>query len=142
MKFQHLKGQGLIETLMIILFIGVSALALIGFQRNLTYNALYARQQSTATLVTLKQIETLRNFSVLNTTAGYVAYSGIATGSGSSTVGNTTYNMSWTVTTDATLNYKTIDITTTWTDSKGAASSVRFVTRVAGVDPAIGAKFM
>jgi len=135
-------GQGLIETLMIVLFVGISVVALITFQHHMNYSTSLARQQSDATIVTQNEIETLRDFSVLTTTAGYVAYSGIASGSGNVTVGNTTYTMTWTVTSFVNPTYKTIDITTTWNDYYGTAHSIRIVSNVAGVDPSTASTFM
>jgi Tfp pilus assembly protein PilV len=136
------RGQGLIETLMIVLFVGVSVVALITFQHKLNYSSSFARQQSDATIATLNEIETLRNFSVLSTTSGYVAYSNIASGSGTTTINNTTYTLTWTVTSFTSPTYKTISVTTTWPDYYGTTRTITIVTYVAGVDPSTASTFM
>jgi len=132
-------GVGLIETLLIILFVSISIVALIKFQNYLSYSTNTTQQQFDATILANKQIETLRDFQVLNTTAGYTAYADIASGSTNTTVGNTAYTIAWTVTTNADPAYKTLDVTVTWTDRFNASKSVRLVSQVAGVDPASSA---
>jgi Tfp pilus assembly protein PilV len=136
------SGQGLIETLIIILFVGVSVVAMITFQHKLNYSTSFARQQNDAAIATLNEIETLRDYSVLNTTAGYVAYSNIASGAAATTINNTTYTSTWTITTVASPAYKTIDVTTTWNDYYGASQSIRIITNVAGTDPSTASTFM
>jgi len=136
------KGQGLIETLMIVLFVGISVVALIKFEHLLNYNVSIARQQSDASIVTQNEIETLRDYSVLTTTSGYVAYSGITSGTGTVTVNNTTFTLTWTVTTYTSPTYKTIAVTTTWNDYYGTAHSISMVTNVASLDPSTASTFM
>lgn len=135
-------GQGLVETLMIFLFIGVSVVALIKYEHNLNYSSAVATETSNAILVTLNEIEVLRNYSVVNTTSGYVAYAGIASGTGTSTMGNITYNLTWTVTTNASPVYKTLNVTTSWNDTYGTAHSVSIDTMVTDSDPSTASSFM
>ena len=141
-NFSKQKGQGLIETLMIVLFFGISVVALIKFEHLLNYNVSLARQQSDASIVTENEIETLRDYSVLSTTSGYVAYSAITSGTGTVTVNNTTFTLTWTVTANTNPTYKTIDVTTTWNDYYGTAQSIRIVTDVASLDPSVASTFM
>ncbi len=137
------QGQGLIETLVVMLIVSISVVAIFQFINYLNYSGSLTRQQSDANLVAIQQIETLRNFSVLNTTAGYVAYQGIASGSASAvTISGTSYTPSWTVTTTATPPYKVINMSVAWTDTRGANQSITLVTYVAGVDPGAAASFM
>lgn len=132
-------GVGLIETLLIILLVSISVVALIKFQHYLTYNTNNAQQQFDATILANQQIETLRDFHVMSTTTGYKAYSEIVSSSGSATVGNTAYTITWTVTTNTSPAYKTIDVTVSWTDRFNTTQSVRLISQVAGVDPASSA---
>jgi len=139
---KKIKGQGLIEMLLIFLFIGISVVAILRFQNYLAYSTNLTQQQSDANLIAASQIETLRNYSVLNTTSGYTAYQGIANGTSSTTVGNTTYSVSWTVTTFTNPNYKVIDVTVTWTDRYGASQSINLATRIGSIDPSASARFI
>lgn len=133
--FHNQKGQGLIETLMIAVLIGLSAVAFINFQSYLSYQTELTQQKANATLIADSQLETLRYYSVLNTTSGYTAYQNITTSSSSTTVANTTYTTNWTVTTNTSPAYKNISIQVSWTDRRGNAQSVRIVTNVASIDP-------
>lgn len=129
------RGIGLLETMMVIVFVAIGIVAIIKFQHTLIYNTNTTQQQANATRVALNKLEQLRDFSTLTTTTGYIAYNDIATGTSTQTVGNTTYSLSWTVTNNASPPYKTLDITVTWTDRTGGSQSIRLVTRVAGADP-------
>ncbi|MBV9575396.1 MAG: hypothetical protein JO149_02095 [Gammaproteobacteria bacterium] len=141
-QYQQQKGQGLIETLIVILFIAISITAFLRFQTYLSYNTNLSQQQSDATLLAVNQIETVRNYVVLTTTTGFSAYQDIASGSKSTTLGSTTYTIAWTVTTSTSPAYKTIDTTVSWRDRYGSAQSIRLVTRVASLDPGSPASFM
>ncbi|VVC75583.1 hypothetical protein AQUSIP_08730 [Aquicella siphonis] len=132
-------GQGLIETLMIVLFISVSILALIRFQHYLSYSTSYTQQQTVANLLAANKIEQLRDYQVINTTGGYAAYQDIASGSSSTTIGSATYSLAWTISSNTSPTYKTIDVTVTWTDRQGSTQAVRLVSRVASIDPAVSA---
>lgn len=141
MKNTH-SGQGLIEVLIILLFVGASITAILTFQSYLSYSNSLARQQADATLLATSQMETWRDFSVLNVTAGYTAYQSIVTGSVVSTVGNTSYTTTSTITTNASPNYKTAVIVVSWTDQYGNAQSITLVSDIGSLDPGIPASFM
>lgn len=137
------SGQGLIETLIALLIISGGAIALIQFEHNLSYNNNLAQQQAEATLFATQQIESLRNFAVINNTSGYNAYQSIATGNRTANGANTTYTLNWTVTTSSTTpSYKTIDLIVSWTDSYGNAQSIDLTTIIAGLDPAYQANII
>jgi Tfp pilus assembly protein PilV len=138
----HQRGQGLIEALMIAVFVGVNVMALISLQNYLTYTTSLAQQQSNANLLAESEIELLRDFGVLNTTSGYTAYQQIVTNSSSSTLGNTTYTLNWTVTPASGLAYVTVSVSVSWTDRRGLAQSARLITNIAGVDPALPASYL
>jgi len=142
MKLMHCKGQGLIETLITLLLISVSIIALIRFQSYLAYSNSITQQTSEGSLLAVKQIESLRDFQVLNNTPGYTSYQGIASGTGTSTGINATYTITWTVTSSANPTYKTLDVTVSWTDRYNNAQSVRLITRVAGIDPSYSSSIM
>jgi Tfp pilus assembly protein PilV len=120
-----------------VLLISISIAAIVRFQHYLSYSTNSTQQQTDANILAVKQIETLRDFKVLNTTAGYAAYQDIASGTSNATVGNTTYTINWTVTANTNPTYKTIDTTVTWTDRFSTSQTVRLISRVAGLDPVI-----
>lgn len=134
-----LRGQGLIETLMVILFISASVVAMLSFQHYMSINTNVAQQRSIATNLAIQKTEILRNFSVVNTTAGSTAYADIANGTATNTIGNTTYTSTWTITNNTTPTYKVITMVVSWTDRNGTSNSITLVTNVAGIDPATSA---
>lgn len=135
-------GQGIVESLLVVLFISISVLVLVNFQHYLSFSTNLTQQQVDANTLAIKEIETLYDFQVLSPTSGYIAYSSIASGSGSATVGNTTYTITWTVTWNTSPTYKTLNVTVSWTDRTGTARSVQLVSNVAGLDPGLAGSFM
>lgn len=140
--FKNKKGQGLIETMITLLLISVSVIALIRFQNYLAYDNSLAQQKNEATILAIQKIESLRDFQVLNNTSGYTSYQGVASGSSTSTGTNATYTITWTVTANTNPTYKVIDVTVSWTDRYGSAQSIRFISRVAGIEPGDSAAVM
>lgn len=136
------RGQGLIESLAIILFISVAVVALVKFQHYLSYSTDITQQQSYATVLANSQLETLRDYQVLTTTSGYSAYSSIANGTSTSTIGGTTYTLTWAVTANTSPTYKTISVAVTWTDRTGTTQTVTLVSDVDSVDPALASTYM
>lgn len=135
-------GQTLIEVLITLLIIAIGVIALVRFQNYLAYTNSVTQQTADAAILAKQKIELLRDYQVINTTAGYSAYADIANGSQSSTVGNTTYTVAWTITTATNPDYKTIDVNVTWTDRRSSAQSVRMISRVGSIDPAHSASVM
>lgn len=136
---QKLLGQTLIETMVTLLFISVSVIALIRFQNYLSYDNSLSQQKSEATLLGQQKIEQLRDFQYLNDTSGYTSYQSIATGSQTTTGVNATYTLAWTVTSFTNPTYKNVDLTVSWTDRYNTAQSIRLTTRIAGIEPSLSA---
>lgn len=136
------KGQGLIETLMVMLIIFGTIIALMNFQTNLAYTNILNQQRSDATILGLSELETLRDFQVINTQSPYIAYQGIVSGTSTSTGVNTTYTLTWTVTSTATPTYDTINMVVTWTDPRGVGQSVSLSTIVGSIEPAYSSTIM
>ncbi len=130
------NGQTLIEVLVTVLIIAVAAVAIVKFQYYLAYNNNLIQQKSDATILANDKMESLRNFQVLTTTSGYIAYQSIVTGSSTATVSNTTYTLNWTITTNTNPDYKMAVIVVSWTDQRSNAQSVTLVSDIAGIDPA------
>lgn len=130
------KGQTLVETLVTILFIAISVIALIRFQQSLSYDDSLSAQRAEAATIAHSSLETLRDYHVLTTTSGYTAYQNIASGT-SSYVGKTaTFTITNTVTTFTNPDYKRLVVVVSWTDKNGIAQSVQQITNVGGIDPA------
>ncbi len=68
------------KTLIVVVMILGSVVALMRFQSNLAYSDSISQQQSDATLLALNQIETLRDFNVISNQSPYTSYQGIASG--------------------------------------------------------------
>lgn len=137
-----IRGQTLVEVLVTVLFIAAGVIALIRFQNYLSYDSSLSQQKADAAMLATKQLETLKDFQVLNTTSGYTAYQGIASGSSSTTIGNTTYTLTWTSTSYTNPTYKNIRITVAWTDRYSASQSIQLVTNIAGIEPTNSASVM
>lgn len=136
------KGQTLIEVMVTLLFLAISVIALIRFQNYLAYDNSLAQQKSEATLLAMSELETLRDFQVLNNTAGYTSYQSIASGTGTSTGTNATYSLVWTVTSYTNPTYKMLDVVVSWTDRYGNAQSVDLTTNAAGIEPSNSSPIM
>lgn len=132
---QTARGQTLIEVMIAMLFIAIAAVALIRFQNYLAYDNSLAQQMNEAKILAVKEIETLRNFQVLNNTSGYTSYQGIASGSSTSTGSTATYTVTWTVTSHTNPTYKNVDVSVSWTDRYNNNQSVQLSTDIAGIDP-------
>jgi Tfp pilus assembly protein PilV len=135
LKLSH-NGIGLIETLMIVLFISISIVALMRFQKFLITSTHYTQQQGDALILATKQMETLRDFTVINTTSGYIAYQDISSGTSTISQNGTSYTVAWTITTNTAPTYKILNVTVSWTDRSNTNRSINLVSRVASVDPA------
>lgn len=137
-----IKGQTIVEALVTFVIIAIAAVALIKFQNYLLYDNSLAQQKSEATILAVKETETLRDFQVLNNQSGYTSYQSIASGNTTTTVNNTSYTVTWTVTSNSNPTYKVIDVTTSWTDRYNGAQSIRITTDVAGIDPSYSSSVM
>lgn len=143
MNRQHRQsGQGLMETLAVLLLISISIVGFLKYQHYQAYSNSMTQQQSYANLLATSKMEQLRDYQTISVTSGYSAYSSIASGSGTSTLGGTTYTLTWTVTTYSTPSYKNINITVTWPDRAGVTQTVRLVSNVDSSDPGTQASYM
>jgi Tfp pilus assembly protein PilV len=133
------NGIGLIETMVTLLIVAGTAIALLRFQNYLSYSDNVTQEQADAIQLAINQIEILRDFSTLS---GSNSYQNIASGTTNSISANTTYNLVWTITTNTSPNYKVIDIIVTWNDRYGISHSIEETTQVAGIDPSFSIGIM
>lgn len=132
-------GQSLIEVLITVLVVAISAVALVRFHGYLSYDDSLTKQRADATVLAKQQLETLYDFQTKATTAGYTAYADIASGSGTPTVNGTAYTVTWTVTDFTAPDYKNVNISVSWSDRYGSSQSVVLNSDIAGVDPVFSA---
>ncbi len=137
MQYKHKRaGFSLTEVLIALLVFCASLAALAKFESHLIATNNLAAQRSEALGLTEQKLEALRDYSVVNTTSGYIAYEDIVSGSDTVTGNNATYTRTWTVTNYTTIAYNVVDITTTWTASNGSSKSLTLSTVIASIDPA------
>lgn len=136
------KGFTLIETLVTVVFIAFSILALIRFQSFLAYDNMLSQQRADAIVLAERQIEILKDYHVVATTSGLTAYQDIVSGSQNVTGMTTQYTVTWTVTTNSSPDYKNISVTVSWTDKNNVARSVNLTTRIAEVEPSNSSTIM
>lgn len=153
------QGFGLVEVLITLVVIAIGILAHISFQRLVFRDTNSAEARSNAVELAAEKLEDLRGFSQLETESGKFAYQDIANnaggtlGQGTTVIGNTTYNRSWsvknwyytapgtaptqTVPTGSPLpGFKQITVTVQWVDVEGNAESLNLHSTIAGLDPA------
>jgi type IV pilus assembly protein PilV len=132
---KKLTGQTLVEVMISLVILAIGVLALVRFQNYLAYDNSLAQQKNEATIIAVRDIETLRDFQVLNTTTGYTAYSSIASSTTSVSGTSATYTVTRTVTANTNPAYKAVNVVVSWTDRYNNAQSVTFSTNIAGIDP-------
>lgn len=130
------QGVGLVELMITLLVFSIGIVALLKYQSNYFYYYDISKQRSEAMSLAKNRIATLRDFEVIPTTTGKVAYTDIASGTTTSQGNNTTYTITTTVTSHSSPDYKNIDVKVSWTDRRNANQSVTLSTIIASIDPA------
>ena len=138
-------GVSLIEALVALAIMAFGMLGVVGMQASLRFTADVSKQRSEAVRLAQEEVERLRNFSVLSTAPGAVAFEDISsvTPATASLPGasNTTYTRTTTVVplTPADPLMKKITVSVAWLDRRAASSSdlqtVSLNTIIAGVAP-------
>jgi Tfp pilus assembly protein PilV len=142
MRRENQKGQGLIESLIAMLIIFGTVVALMSFQATLVYNDNVSAQTTDATILAMNQLEKLRDFQVLAVQSPYAAYASITSGTTTSTGANTVFTITWTVTNFTNPTYANIAVVVTWTDRRAIAHTLTVVSKVAGIDPTYSSSVM
>lgn len=146
-SFVHLHlqvGITLIEVLISLVIIAIGLLGIMQFTWQMWYHNNLIKQQIEAISVCQKKMEKLRSYEVLTTTPGWAAYADITSSviSENTTSNNTIYSTTWTVTDYTNPAYKTVTVTTGWTDIRGNAQSVTLSSIIAQIDPVSAGKVM
>lgn len=137
MKQHKQQGISLVEVLISLVVVTVGLVALVQFQSDMMRNRNLMSQQSEAVTLANDKLDELRQYEVLDTTAGKKAYQDIASGSSTVSGTNATYNVVWTVTEVNDPPYKTIQVTVTWTDASNQSQTITLSSIVAKIDPKI-----
>jgi hypothetical protein len=123
------KGQGLMETIVTVLIVSITIIALMHFQTRLSYTHIVTQQQNEASTLASSKLDTLRDFSILGDYDKILSGQEIVQGS------TTTYTVTWTVTTHRNYTYKSIDLSVTWKDIRGQIQKLDLSTAIAGLNP-------
>lgn len=143
--YQRESGVSLIEALVALAIMAFGMLGVIGMQATLRFNADVSKQRSEAVRLAQEEIERLRNFSLLATTPGSVAFDDIASVAAATVAlpasANATYTRTTTVAPAVAGDplLKKVTVSVSWLDRRAASSSdsqaVTLTTVVAGIAP-------
>lgn len=129
-------GITLLEVLIALAILSAGIIALVKFQGDLMRNRVVLSQESEALMLAQDQMESLRYYQVLNTTAGYIAYQDKATGTSTVTKPTATYTVAWTITPNTAPDYLTATVTVTWTDPMNVTQTTTLNSIIGRIDPA------
>lgn len=139
------RGISLIEALVAMAVMAFGMLGVVGMQATLRSNADLSKQRTEAMRIAQERMEDLRNFSVLNTTAGSKALQDKATFGATNVTGyttNTTYSVSGTVTPATPPTHLTLTINVAWRDRADVLQNVSLVSAVANIAPELAASMV
>lgn len=129
-------GITLLEVLIALAILSAGIIALVKFQGDLLRNRVELSQETEALMIAQDQMESLRYYQVVNTTAGFIAYDDKVSGTSTVTKPTATYTVTWTVTTNTAPDYKTATVTVTWVDPMNVTQTTTLNSRIGRVDPA------
>lgn len=142
---QRESGVSLIEALVALAIMAFGMLGVIGMQATLRFNADVSKQRSEAVRLAQEEIERLRNFSILATTPGSVAFDDIASVAAATVSlpasANATYTRTTTVAPAVAGDplLKKVTVSVSWLDRRAASSTdsqaVTLTTMIAGIAP-------
>lgn len=130
------QAFSLVEVLVALLVLAVGIAAIIRFQSGALENRGFLSQHHEALQLAEDRLDQLRQYEVVDTTAGKTAYADISSGSTTEIKASTTYTVSWAVTESTNPDYKTVQVTVSWTDRKNTPRSIVLATIIGKIDPA------
>lgn len=138
----NVRGFSLIEILISLAILGFGLLSIAKLQGTLITGSDHARQITEAINIGQDKLEELRSFFAIDDGTGTVGY--VAIGDNNDTVAgeNASYARAWTVTDSPDNNYKTINLTVSWTDQNNEDRTVTLTSQVSRSDPATSGKLM
>jgi hypothetical protein len=139
-RLQTQRGIGLIESLVAFLVLSLGMLALTRLQSDLRAHAELARQRTEATRAAQQEIETLRTYSVLATSAGARSYEQIAAASATiDSIGPTRYELARQIGSLAGGQATSLAVTVRWNDRRGESQHSTLSSVIARSAPALAA---
>lgn len=136
MHLRKYHAFSLVEVLVALLVLAVGIAAIIRFQGGALENRGFLTQHHEALQLAEDKLDQLRQYEVVNTVAGKTAYADIASGSTTTTKASTTYTLAWSVTESTNPDYKTVQVTVSWTDRRNTPRSIVLATIIGKIDPA------
>lgn len=137
---QAQRGIGLIEALVAFLVLSLGMLAMARVQSDLRAQAELARQRSEAVRIAQQDIETLRAYSALTTSASVRSYEEIMTASATiDSIGPTRYELTRQVGAAADGQAASVAVTVRWNDRRGEAQHTTLSSVIARSAPALAA---
>lgn len=136
-------GIGLIEALLAFLVLSLGMLAMARVQSDLRAHAELARQRTEAVRIAQQDIETLRAYGVLTTSAGARSFEQIASASATvDSIGPTRYELARQVDTSADGHAANVAVTVRWNDRRGEAQYTTLSSVIARSAPALAAALL
>lgn len=140
---QAQRGIGLIEALLAFLVLSLGMLAMTRVQSDLRAHAELARQRTEAVRIAQQDIETLRAYSVLGTSAGARSYDQITSAITTvDSIAPTRYELSRQVGTSADGQAATVAVTVRWNDRRGEPQHMALSSVIARSAPALAAALL
>ncbi len=136
------RGITFLEVLIALVVLGAGVVALVKFQGDLMRNRIELSQETEALMLAQDQMESLRYYQVLPTTAGYIAYQDKVTGTTSVVKTTATYTVAWTITSFTAPDYLTAVVTVTWTDPMNISQTTKLDSIIGKIDPAVSGSVM
>jgi Tfp pilus assembly protein PilV len=140
---QAQRGIGLIEALLAFLVLSLGMLAMTRVQSDLRAHAELARQRTEAVRIAQQDIETLRAYSVLGTSAGARSYDQITSAITTvDSIAPTRYELSRQVGASADGQAATVAVTVRWNDRRGDPQHMALSSVIARGAPALAAALL
>ena len=137
------RGVGLIEALVAFAVLSLGMLAMTRVQADMRAHAELARQRTEAVRIAQQEIETLRAYSVLFTSAGLRSFDQIATASATiDSIEPTRFELARQVATLADGQAASVALTVHWNDRRGEAHHTTLSSVIARSAPALGAALL
>jgi len=139
-QVQAQRGVGLIEALIAFLVLSLGMLAIARVQSDMRAHAELARQRTEAVRIAQQDIETLRAYSVLTSTAGARSYDQIAPASATiDSIAPTRYDLAREVVAAADGQAASVTVTVRWNDRRGESQHATLASLIARSGPALAA---
>lgn len=131
--FVHQRGIAMVEALVVVLILGLSALSLSGVQSLLWLNGETARQREHALMVATQQLEAVR----AQARSAYEQIASTSQISAKTDAVGTTYLLTQVVAAGEYAPYKVVNVVVSWNDRSGRSQDVVLATLVSRPTPGV-----